>query len=645
VSIPVILCAATDATTRTSLCEALRIAAEGRCDVEDGDAGTWLRTRAVELAARGVDVPVAFVTDDLVDGSGLDALLRLRREGAATRGVLVAASIEPEAIAPAVRAGALSATLSVPWSSGQLRSTLDRLVTEYLVAEDPEGLEQVPELVDVAVLSHAYAEVDERNRATTRRLEELQQGFLADRDLDDDEVERAVIDEIDRVLDRPERRAVPAGTQLVAAGDPVDGVLLVLDGDVRLSRTAAGREIVFHQNTTGRIIGLLALARMRPAVFDVVAVSDVTVLPVSLGDLDRAFRASQTLAVHFAAVLVRSLARRNLRAIELRIERDRLAQDLAAERDRLAEALERLTSAQTHLVESDRLATLGRLVAGIAHELNNPVAALLRATEYLRADVPEVVGDRADVIGGALERAPMSTRDERTARRELAGEVGERVAERLVAAGITDTAAYRELLEAGLDAEEAAATLERLAGVGTALRNVNSAAERIGALVRSLRSYARDNGASTTECDVREGIAESLQLLGHELHGIEVVRDFEDPGALRGHPGALNQVWTNLINNALQAMEGEGTLIIRTRPGPDAVTVEVEDSGPGIPPDDIGRIFDMHFTTKGGRVEFGLGLGLRIAQDVVERHGGSIDVASEPGRTVFTVTLPRGGTP
>jgi signal transduction histidine kinase len=105
-------------------------------------------------------------------------------------------------------------------------------------------------------------------------------------------------------------------------------------------------------------------------------------------------------------------------------------------------------------------------------------------------------------------------------------------------------------------------------------------------------------------------------------------------------------VWTNLIANAVQAMDGNGTLVVRAVPDDgDGVRVEIIDSGPGIPPGDIDRIFDLHFTTKGGRVEFGLGLGLRIAQDVVQRHGGRIDVESSPGRTRFTVTIPAGHTP
>jgi signal transduction histidine kinase len=108
-----------------------------------------------------------------------------------------------------------------------------------------------------------------------------------------------------------------------------------------------------------------------------------------------------------------------------------------------------------------------------------------------------------------------------------------------------------------------------------------------------------------------------------------------------GFAGELNQVWTNLLSNAIQAMSGSGTLTVETgSPGPDLVEVQISDTGPGISAEDIDRIFDLHFSTKEGRVEFGLGLGLTISRDIVERHHGTIAVESRPGSTTFRVTLP-----
>jgi signal transduction histidine kinase len=143
------------------------------------------------------------------------------------------------------------------------------------------------------------------------------------------------------------------------------------------------------------------------------------------------------------------------------------------------------------------------------------------------------------------------------------------------------------------------------------------------------------------DIDVHDSLEETLLLFGHDLREIEVEREYGELPPIDGYPGQLNQVWTNLISNAIQAMERSGTLTIETAsPDPAHVRVRVIDSGPGIDPDHVDQVFDMHFTTREGRVEFGLGLGLRIAQEIILRHAGTIEVESQPGRTCFTVTVP-----
>jgi signal transduction histidine kinase len=183
--------------------------------------------------------------------------------------------------------------------------------------------------------------------------------------------------------------------------------------------------------------------------------------------------------------------------------------------------------------------------------------------------------------------------------------------------------------------------LERYYEMGLALRNISSSAERITSLVGSLRSYARSGEELNPETDVNQSLEDTLVLLAHRARDVNVIRAYGELPPIEAYPGRLNQVWTNLMSNALDAMAEAGTLTIRTEVV-DAghVKVQIEDDGPGIAAADLDRIFDLHFTTRHGRVEFGLGLGLRIARDVVTQHGGSITVASIPGRTTFTVTLP-----
>jgi signal transduction histidine kinase len=169
------------------------------------------------------------------------------------------------------------------------------------------------------------------------------------------------------------------------------------------------------------------------------------------------------------------------------------------------------------------------------------------------------------------------------------------------------------------------------------------AAERIVKLVGSVRSYARGSDEAVESFDVRTGIEETLLMLGHELGHVKVETEYADEvPPISGYPGDLNQVWTNLITNAIQAMdEKDAKLSIEVGPADSGeVRVGITDNGQGIPPENLEKIFEPAFTTKAGRVEFGLGLGLQIVKDIVVRHGGAINVDSEPGKTCFSVLLP-----
>ena len=190
-------------------------------------------------------------------------------------------------------------------------------------------------------------------------------------------------------------------------------------------------------------------------------------------------------------------------------------------------------------------------------------------------------------------------------------------------------------LEPGL--EWVASTLS----VATLLSEVKESTRRISELVAAIKSYSQMDRASMQQTDVTDGIESALVMLGHKLPGgITVVRDY---GAavppIGAYPGELNQVWTKLIDNALDAMNGAGTLRLTTRAGQDGITVEVGDTGPGMSPQVAARAFDAFYTTKD--TGQGTGLGLDIARrTVVERHGGSITIDSRPGNTVLRVRLP-----
>jgi signal transduction histidine kinase len=219
-----------------------------------------------------------------------------------------------------------------------------------------------------------------------------------------------------------------------------------------------------------------------------------------------------------------------------------------------------------------------------------------------------------------------------------------RLADNLVAGGID--AAWCERAHEALGASALAPGLEWVAATvasKTLLSDLKDAVRRISELVAAVRSYSQMDRASAQRIDVRDGLESTLTMLGHKLKsGVTVVREYADLPQIEAYPGELNQVWTNLIDNAVDAMDGQGTLTVRTRGQGDWVIVEIADTGPGMPPEVAARAFEPFFTTKD--VGRGTGLGLDIARRiVVERHGGLIDIdspAAEGKGTVMRISLP-----
>jgi signal transduction histidine kinase len=477
--------------------------------------------------------------------------------------------------------------------------------------------------------------------------------FFSGRELTDAQLEAAMIEELDVALGNPPRHHSAAGTELLRSGDRVDAIRIVTEGSVRLSLPVDDEMTTFHSRTAGRVIGAMSIPFGSPAFFTVTAQTDIEYIEVTLPELDAALEGNPSLTAHFVSVLLRSMVRRNRRSAELQKLVRELMGRLSTERDRLQVALDELRRTQGRLIESEKLATLGQLAAGIGHELNNPAAAIGRAAAYVRADVDAVARSRpggddlAEMLEAGFRQAPQSTAEMRASRRALAAAIDDDgLASRLVRIGITDAAAYERAVGGSDDPDAWLAELESHFRLGSSLRTITSSAERIASLVRSVKAYARPDVRWEDEFDVHEGIEESLLLLGHEMHRVKVERSYGELPTISGAPGELNQVWTNLFSNAIQAMDSQGTLRVETRAlDGEAVEIKIIDSGHGIDPDHLEDIFEPSFTTKEGYVEFGLGLGLQIARDVVHRHSGTIAVESEPGRTCFTVILPIGIAP
>jgi signal transduction histidine kinase len=316
--------------------------------------------------------------------------------------------------------------------------------------------------------------------------------------------------------------------------------------------------------------------------------------------------------------------------------------------------------------QRESLVRLGTLAAGLAHEINNPASAATRAVgalevacQALLSSVRELADDeissgqfaaidalRREVEPRSAEPDPLVHADLEQAlstwltRHGIAREWT--IAPALAAAGVdlawctrAATALEGSALQPGLEWVANSFT------VATLLSELKDSTQRISELVAAVRSYSQMDRTSMQEIDVADGLDSTLVMLGHKLRdGVTVVRDYgADVPRIDAYAGELNQVWTNLIDNAVDAMHGTGILRVTTRAERDSVVVEISDTGPGMSPQEAARAFDAFYTTK--EVGKSLGLGLDIAQRiVVERHGGTITIDSRPGKTVLRVRIP-----
>jgi signal transduction histidine kinase len=342
-------------------------------------------------------------------------------------------------------------------------------------------------------------------------------------------------------------------------------------------------------------------------------------------------------------------------------------QDLSRANDALMKAYAGLQKAEAQMILRDKMASLGQVVAGIAHEINTPASAIGAAVVNMTGDL-EALTARVRALAAEGVPAPMAepfyalldrvlSPDPRRSRASTS-EVRQRsrvLEEVLLEAGFPEA---REMAvtfaRLGLHTE----VVELLAGtrgggsprppfelLGTAgslalaVNDVHLSIDAITRMVKALRTYSHPDQAEMVEADIHEGLETTLTILRNQVkYGVVVERRYSRLPRVVCNTNELNQVWTNLIHNAIQAMNGMGRITIETYRKDDDVAVRITDTGPGIPEAILGRIFDPFFTTKDQGE--GTGLGLGIAHQIVARHRGRIGVESEPGRTAFEVLLP-----
>jgi len=339
-------------------------------------------------------------------------------------------------------------------------------------------------------------------------------------------------------------------------------------------------------------------------------------------------------------------------------------ENLESRNNQLKNTLTDLKSAQDQLVLSEKMAALGQLVAGVAHEINTPLGAIKSSVETAAASFQHTIDtlnreENAldatdlkllwDLLGQVSGSSPLlSPREKRQKVKELLGgleskgiSMGQTEAKQLTDLGMGhDTASLSVLLD-NKHATELIALASQFNNVRKGLQTISTASDKASKIVFSLKSYSHfSHSESKLVSDIRDGLQTVLTLYQNQIkQGVELVTEFDDIPKILCYADELDQVWTNLVHNSLQAMSNQGRLTVRVRKQEDNIVVDVADNGPGIPEEIQGKIFDPFFTTKPPGE--GSGLGLDIVMRIVEKHGGKMTFQTQAGEgTTFTVTLP-----
>jgi signal transduction histidine kinase len=437
-------------------------------------------------------------------------------------------------------------------------------------------------------------------------------------------------DQLAWFISQSQELTLKAGETYLRQGDPADAMFVILEGELQARGELGGETIVIAMKP-GDIAGVLPFSRMKQFTVTGRAVTDGRVL-------------------RFPASLFPDLVQK------MPVLAQRLV-GLMSDRIREATRFEQ---------QRDRLAALGKLSAGLAHELNNPASAAKRAASQLR-DILIRIRDASHELGrreltsaqkSEIEKleASLIQRDDPPPDALTVSDLEDQIDSLLRSHGQNDLwqlaadlarkgvqPAVVESLFAILDAETARAALVRIAAlveVANLLNEIESSTSRISDLVRAIKEYTFMDQAPVQNVDIVKSLETTLTILNHKLkQGVAVRRDYQRiPLLVNSFGSELNQVWTNIIDNAIDAMGGKGELRVRTYREDTCVVVEIGDNGPGISPAIQSRIFEPFFTTKG--VGEGTGLGLDTVQRIVKRHKGNIQVSSKPGDTRFQVWLP-----
>ncbi|WP_439437744.1 ATP-binding protein [Salinivibrio costicola] len=573
------------------------------------------------------------------NNDGIDLLVNVDNHAASkgARTILLSEAPQYDVILQAVNEGRLNYCMHKPWRADELQRVAEKELTTYVLRHCQHDLLRYSEVLDHRTLLDAQVE---------REINQFQSQLLAPAESNKADIADRVIAGLYAFFDgNDESRACRTySANHVLTKENQDNAFLwfIAEGDVGLYKTDDKGQ-VHHVSTlsAGSLIGSMSFVTGEVSFSTGRTLTRTRVIKIDHTLFSKIMTSRSELLPLFIQYLLLHFNQRLKRSIDTEIQ---LQQTLAS-----------LDEANRQLLEKEKMALLGQLVAGVAHELNNPVSAILRNSDLLADALEHVAKTPLDaasreqaltLLQNNRDSTPLSTATARAHTRTLSEMTGnKRTARDLVNIGLyqQDTVTnWQQRLGSHFDTE--LATWKQYARCGRLLRSNHVCAARIADLVKSLRTYARQDSEQRQRTHIIESIDDTLTLFEHRLKPHQLEKYYDWVPDIITQPSALAQVWTNLIANALDAMPEPGTLTVTVKTLNDQasgmIQVSVTDTGIGMTQEQQEKMFALNYTTK-REGHFGLGIGLTMCQTIVHQQGGDIQVRSQLGNgTTMTVTLP-----
>ncbi|MEK0190918.1 ATP-binding protein [Microcoleus anatoxicus] len=630
---PVIICVDDDRTVLDSLMRELSVNFGDKFEIETAMGGVEALELVEDLLADECEIAVVISDYIMPDMKGDEVLRSIHERSPNTLKIMLTGQATIEGVSNAVNSAQLYRYIPKPWVTAQLNFTLQEALKIYF-------------------LEHQLAAQNAQLRASERRLAQFLEAMP---------IGVSVYDTTGKTTYANRKAKELLGIEALP-----ETTIEQLSPTYQVYRAGTGQlypsdELPVVRSIAGETLRVEDLELHHP---DRIIPLEVSTTPISdeMGNISYAICTFQDISDRQRAESDRLRLAQEREAKNVALQ---MNQEIEAKNQELALTLQELQATQQQLIDSEKMAALGQLVAGVAHEINTPIGAIrssagsissfltttLEQLPVLFQNLTEEEGQEfMALLGRSLnQQSIISTKEERKLKKALRNQLKELEFSEIDAENIADI-----LVIMGIDSEidmfiplltkpKGFKILEiayKLSQIKRGMTTIQNGTERVSKVVFALKTYAHyEHSGQRTQANLTEGIETVLTIYQNHLkQGVKVIRNYAELPPLLCYPDELNQVWINLIHNALQAMDNRGTLTIDVTTIDDSVKISFTDSGKGIPEEIQSQIFTPFFTTKPAGE--GSGLGLDIVNKIVKKHHGKIEVESIPGQTKFSVFIP-----